>query len=484
MNVKLIQPRMRKRPMDTDLKLHMAPPLGLLTVAALLRRTHRVTVENENVGPVDLNDSPDIVGISVTVDVLPRAVEIARSYRSRGIPVVAGGIHVTTAADTIPEDAFDALCIGAAEGTWPEIMADLARGALKKRYRCRGEMKGEDVVSPAYDMIDAKQYLYCNVVHTSRGCPYRCDFCYNSGREHRYVNRPIGDVLADIRATGQRHILFIDDNFAGNRAWTREFLQTIRPLGLKWNAAVSIDAARDPALLDLMRDSGCRSLFIGFESIDPRSIDSVHKGHNRTEDYDRAVAEIHRRGIMINGSFVFGLDGDTPETFRATLDWIVQNRIETVTSHILTPYPGTVLYERMLAEGRLLTDDLSLYNTAHVVFRPKGMTPEELYDGYLWMYREIYSLKNILRRLPAARQQRMTYLLFNFLYRKYGGFTDRLCKLLGYARIGRLAQLLGRYRAVGSEAREAAGRLFPAGSSGEGQRPAAPLPESAVREAD
>ncbi len=482
MNVKLIQPRMRKRPMDTDLKLHMAPPLGLLTVAALLRRTHRVTVENENVGPVDLNDSPDIVGISVTVDVLPRAVEIARSYRSRGIPVVAGGIHVTTAADTIPEDAFDALCIGAAEGTWPEIMADLARGALKKRYRCRGEMKGEDVVSPAYDMIDAKQYLYCNVVHTSRGCPYRCDFCYNSGREHRYVNRPIGDVLADIRATGQRHILFIDDNFAGNRAWTREFLQTIRPLGLKWNAAVSIDAARDPALLDLMRDSGCRSLFIGFESIDPRSIDSVHKGHNRTEDYDRAVAEIHRRGIMINGSFVFGLDGDTPETFRATLDWIVQNRIETVTSHILTPYPGTVLYERMLAEGRLLTDDLSLYNTAHVVFRPKGMTPEELYDGYLWMYREIYSLKNILRRLPAARQQRMTYLLFNFLYRKYGGFTDRLCKLLGYARIGRLAQLLGRYRAVGSEAREAAGRLFPAGSSGEGQRPA--LPDSAVREAD
>ena len=445
MTVKLIQPRMNKRPMDTDLKLHMAPPLGLLTVASVIRPEHRVSVENENIGPVDLNDRPDVVGLSVTVDVLPRAMEIARGYRSRGIPVVAGGVHVTTAADTIPEDAFDALCIGAAEGTWPEILRDLAKGTLQKRYRCRGPLRGEDLVSPAYDLIRSQPYLYCNVVHTSRGCPFRCDFCYNSGGEHQYINRPIRDVLADIRATGQRHILFIDDNFAGNRAWTREFLQTIRPMKLRWNAAVSLDAAGDPELLDLMRDSGCRSLFIGFESIHPQSIRSVHKGQNRIEEYERAVTEIHRRGIMINASFVFGLDGDTPETFPATLRWIVKNRIETVTSHILTPYPGTVLHERMKAEGRLLTDDLSQYNTAHVVFRPKDMTAEELYKGYLWMYRQIYSLKNILRRRPRAKEQRMAYWLFNLMYRKYGRFSDRLCRLVGYGRIGRLAQLLARY---------------------------------------
>ena len=340
MTVKLIQPRMNKRPMDTDLKLHMAPPLGLLTVASVIRPEHRVSVENENIGPVDLNDRPDVVGLSVTVDVLPRAMEIARGYRSRGIPVVAGGIHITTAADTIPENAFDVLCIGAAEGTWPEILRDLAKGTLQKRYRCRGPLRGEDLVSPAYDLIRSQPYLYCNVVHTSRGCPFRCDFCYNSGEEHQYINRPIRDVLADIRATGQRHILFIDDNFAGNRAWTREFLQTIRPMKLRWNAAVSLDAAGDPELLDLMRDSGCRSLFIGFESIRPQSIRSVHKGQNRIEDYEKAVREIHKRGIMVNASFVFGLDGDTPETFPETLRWIVKNRIETVTSHILTPYPG------------------------------------------------------------------------------------------------------------------------------------------------
>ncbi len=452
MIVKLIQPRMIKRPMDTDLKLHMAPPLGLLTVAAVLRASHQVTVANENVGPVDLNDSPDIVGLSVTVDVLPRAMEIARAYRKRGIPVVAGGIHITTAADTVPEDAFDALCIGAAEGTWPDIMSDLARGALRKRYRCKGPLRGEDIVSPAYDLIRTQPYLYCNVVHTSRGCPFRCDFCYNSGRERQYVNRRVEDVLADIRATGQRHILFIDDNFAGNPAWTREFLRTITPMGLQWSAAVSLDAARDPALLDLMRDSGCRSLFIGFESINPRSIDSVNKRQNQTGGYDQAVSEIHRRGIMINASFVFGLDGDTPGTFQATLDWIVRNRIETVTSHILTPYPGTVLYDRMRAEGRLLTDDLSLYNTAHVVFQPRGMTPDELYRGYLWIYRQVYSLKNIIRRRPAARGQRMTYWLFNLLYRKYGRITDRLCRMVSYERIGRLAQRLALDRLKGESA--------------------------------
>lgn len=446
MNVKLIQPRMIKRPMDTGLKLHMAPPLGLLTVAGILRPAHRVQVCNENIEPLDLTDAPDAVGLSVTVDVLPRAMEIARAYRSRNIPVIAGGIHITAAADTVPPDAFDALCIGAAEGTWPDIMEDLAHGRLRRVYRCSGRLTGKDIASPAYDLIAAQPYLYCNVVHTSRGCPFRCDFCYNSSREHQYVNRRMEDVLSDIRAVGQRHILFIDDNFTGNPAWTREFLRRIRPMNLLWNAAVSVDVAEDPQLLDLMRDSGCRSLFIGFESISPQSINSVHKRQNRTEQYERAIREIHRRGIMINASFVFGLDGDTPGTFQATLDWIVRNRIETVTSHILTPYPGTALYERMKAEGRLLTEDLSLYNTAHVVFQPKGMTADELYRGYLWMYRQIYSLKNIIRRRPAARRQRMTYWLFNLLYRKYGHFTDWLCRRVTYERVGRLAQRLARYR--------------------------------------
>lgn len=440
MYIKLIQPKMRRRPMDTDIKLHMAPPLGLLTIVNMFRQEHKVVLENENIQPITY-DKPDLVGISVTVDTLPDAIKIAARFQKKGVKVVAGGIHITTAAETVPAGAFDVLCVGAAEGTWRDIVQDLQQGKLKEIYRCK-PLSGKDIVPPAYDFLKKSEYLYCNVVHTSRGCPFRCDFCYNSAKERCYVNREIKDVLADIRAVGTKHIMFIDDNFAGDPKWTKAFLRAIEPLHLRWNAAVSLNAAYDTELLDLMARTGCQSLFIGFESIDPRSVSGVHKVQNHTERYEEAIAAIHRRGIMINASFVFGLDGDTPETFPATLDWIVRNRIETVTSHILTPYPGTALYDRMKAQGRIISNDLRLYNTAHVVYKPLGMTRKELYQGYLWMYREIYSLKNIARRLPVHPKPRAAYLLFNLLYRRYGKFTDHLCQLVTYERIGKLAELL------------------------------------------
>lgn len=445
MYIKLIQPKMIKRPMDTDIKLHMAPPLGLLTIVNMFRHEHKVVLENENIQCINYEDKPDIVGISVTVDTLPRAMEIARKFREQGIQVVAGGIHITTALETIPENAFDVLCVGAAEGTWPQIVADFEKNNLHPVYKCHKPFSGADIVSPAYDMLEKDKYLYCNVIHTSRGCPFQCDFCYNSGAEHMYVNREIDAVLQDIRAVKSKHIMFIDDNFVGNREWTKAFMTAIKPLKIKWNAAVSINVAYDGELLDMMKESGCQSLFIGFESINPKSITDVHKVQNSTENYEKAIKVIHDRGIMINASFVFGLDGDTKETFQTTLDWIVKNRIETVTSHILTPYPGTALYDRMAKEGRIVTDDLSLYNTAHVVFQPVNMTSEELYEGYLWIYKQIYSLKNIWKRMPKSKNQRAPYLLFNFLYRKYGKFTDWICKCITYKRIGILAEKMAKY---------------------------------------
>lgn len=445
MYVKLIQPKMLRRPMDTDLKTHMSPPLGLLTVMNVLWDRHRVTLENENIRPIELFDGPDIVGISVTVDTLPRAMAIAAEFRKRGIPVVAGGIHITTAPDTIPEGAFDVLCIGPAEGTWPRIVQDAAQGQLQPVYRCDGSFSGADIVSPAYDLIDRRDYLYCNIVHTSRGCPYRCDFCYNSCGGHAWLCRPINDVLRDIHTVGRKHVMFIDDNFAGDPSWTRQLLHAITPLGIRWNAAVSMNIALDTELLDLMKRSGCEGLFIGFESVNAESLKGVHKGQNSIAKYEQAVRNIHERGMMVNASFVFGLDGDTPDTFQHTLDFILRNRIETVTSHIMTPYPGTVLYDRLKAEGRILTDDLSLYNTAHVVFQPKQMTAEQLYSGYLWMYRQIYSFRNILRRMPQKPDQRAAYLMFNLLYRKFGRLSDRLCRCIGYERIGWLGEKLSRY---------------------------------------
>lgn len=444
MYIKLIQPKLKKRPMDTDIKIHMAPPLGLLTIVNLLRREHTVVLENENVEQLHY-DKPDLVGISVTVDVLPRAVEIAKKFREQGCIVVAGGIHITTATDSIPKNCFDVLCVGAAEGTWPDIIRDYQNGNLKSVYRCNKALTGADLIPPAYDFVDKRKYLYCNVLHTSRGCPFRCDFCYNSGAGQKFVNREIADVIKEIQEIGTKHIMFIDDNFIGNKAWTYAFLAALKPLKMKWNAAVSINVASDAALLDLMKESGCQGLFIGFESINPDSIADVHKVQNQRDTYEKAVREIHKRGIMINASFVFGMDGDTKETFQRTLDWIVKNKIETVTSHILTPYPGTALYHRLKTESRITEEDLTLYNTAHVVFQPKNMTKQELYDGYLWIYRKVYSFKNILKRLPEDKSQRAAYLMFNLFYRKWGKFTDFLCKIVTYKRIGIWGEKLSRY---------------------------------------
>lgn len=436
---------MHMRPMDTHLKTRMSPPLGLYTIAAMFRDSHKVTVENENVQDLTMDDRPDIVGISVNVDSLPRALEISDAYRSRGIPVVLGGIMPTLAPEMVPEDSVDAICIGAAEGTWPDIIGDLGSGSLKKVYRCSRALKGEDIVPPAYDLIPKSDYLYSNIFHTSRGCPFRCDFCYNSSPERRYLNRPVADVLEEVKASGIKHVMFIDDNFVGNPKWVREFLPELKKLGIRWNAAVSINVVDIPGMLDLMKDCGCMGLFIGFESINPSSVDGVHKVQNDVAKYEYAVEEIHRRGIMINASFVFGLDSDTPETFRMTLDWIVKNRIETVTSHILTPYPGTELYRRMQEEGRLLTTDLNLYDTAHVVMQPKNMTQEELYKGYLWIYDQVYSFRNIIRRMPKSRRQIPSYLMFNLFYRKWGRFTDWLCSRVTYSRIGWWGEKLSKY---------------------------------------
>lgn len=442
--IKLIQPKMKKRPMDTKLKIRMSPPLGLLTIASMLKNTHKIVIQNENIESI-IYDKPDIVGISVTVDVLPRAIEIAKKFQKEGIKVVAGGIHITTAYNTIPKDAFDVLCVGAAEGTWNQIVSDFENHSLKSIYFCDETFEGKNIVPPDYDFIDKKKYLYYNIVHTSRGCPFKCDFCYNSAKNRKYITRNIDDVIMDIKKINRKHIMFIDDNIFGNKKWLYSFLEKIKPLKIKWNAAASLNIAFETDLLDLMVDSGLQGLFIGFESINTSSISDVHKVQNHVEKYEEAIFNLHNRGIMINASFVFGLDNDTKDVFSNTLDWIIRNKIETVTSHILTPYPGTKLYEKLKTENRIISEDLSKYNTAHVVYEPKLMSKEELYQGYLWIYKKIYSWKNIFKRLPKSRKQRIPYLMFNIFYRKYGKLTSFLCSLFSFGKIGYFAEKISKY---------------------------------------
>ncbi|WP_026888987.1 B12-binding domain-containing radical SAM protein [Clostridium beijerinckii] len=441
MKIKLIQPAMLPRPMDTKLKTRMSPSLALLTIANLTPKEHKVIIENENVEKIDFDENVDLVAITVTVDVMNRAVEISKEFQKRGVKVIAGGIHIT--AD--PEGAvnsFDAIIIGMAERVWEKVLKDIETNSIKKIYCDMENINGNEIVSPDYGMIDNKKYLYTNIISTSRGCPFKCDFCYNSCTNSikTYINRPIEDVIKDIKVLKTKHIMFIDDNFIGNPKWTKELLKEIKPLKLKWNAAVTSNIVDMPELLDDMKEAGCQSLFIGFESINSKSIESVHKVQNSVSRYEKLVDEIHKRGIMINASFVFGLDEDDASIFKSTLEWIVKNKIETVTSHIMTPYPGTKLYSSLLKENRIVDHNLSNYNTSHVVYKPKNMTAEELYNGYLWIYKEVYTFKNIMKRLPKSKKQWIPFLAFNFLYRKFGKLTELLCNIVSFEIIGRFSR--------------------------------------------
>ncbi|MCC6143555.1 MAG: radical SAM protein [Candidatus Hydrogenedentes bacterium] len=433
MNIRLITPRMSLRPMDSEYKRRMAPPINLLTLAALTPEEHTVEIWDENARPYThgaRKGEVDLVGISVNVDTAHDAYRIARTYREQGLPVVLGGIH----ASACPEEAeqhCDGVCVGEAESVWEQMLHDVSNGGLKKRYYGNSPVDPARIPPPRRSLASASDYLYTNIVCASRGCPYQCVFCYNSCHyvHHLYRPRPVAQVIAEIEALEVRHVMFIDDNLFGQPRWTRELIAALKPLGVTWHAAVSANIAGFTDVLDSMAESGCRSLFIGFESINPEAIRSARKRQNHIASYNRLIQMLHERGIMVNASMVFGFDSDGPEIFPATLGWLVQNKVETLTSHILTPYPGTALFEQMQAEGRIIDTDLRHYNTAHVVYRPKGMSAQELHDGYLWMYRQFYALPNILRRLPDRQEMRMPYLLFNLGYRKFGKFTSRVASM-------------------------------------------------------
>jgi radical SAM superfamily enzyme YgiQ (UPF0313 family) len=443
LKIKLISPKMSLRPMDTELKRRMSPPLSLVILASLTPPGHEVWIEDENIRRVSFSDHPDLVGITVNVDTAFRAVEISEMYRKRGIRVIFGGIYSSAEPERLLEHC-DALCIGEAEELWHGILEDAVSDNLKKIYQHTGVTDLTKVPFPDWKFIRGNDYMYHNIIVTSRGCPFKCEFCYNSCEyvNSAFRNRPIEKVVEEIRRMNTRQVLFIDDNLIGNIRWTSDFLDAITGMGLSWHAAVSANLVHHPELVSKMAQAGCRSLFIGFESIHPQSLSSVNKSQNRVQEYETLIGMLHNHRIMVNASMVFGFDSDTPETFKLTLDWLVRNRVETMTSHILTPYPGTKLYKRLLEEGRITDTDLRKYNTSNVVFRPAGMTAEELRKGYLGMYRDFYSMKNIIRRRPQHRSQLAPYFLFNFGYRKFGRLTSVIGTMGLMASIGRIGRKL------------------------------------------
>jgi radical SAM superfamily enzyme YgiQ (UPF0313 family) len=254
--------------------------------------------------------------------------------------------------------------------------------------------------------------------------------------------KPLPNILAEIDSLKSRQVMFIDDNFIGNPQKARHFLKKYMPAGLTWHTAVSVDIGQYDDILDLMAGSGCKSLFIGFETLNDENLLNCSKRQNRVREYERTIHKIHERGMMVNASLVFGFDHDGPEVFANTLEWLVAQKVASMTAHILTPYPGTRLYNRLMQQNRIIDFDLRRYNTAHVVFRPKRMTPKQLLNGYLWIYSQFYSWRRILQRLPVSGSQRAAYLMFNLCYRKYGKAFSLVGKLGLMGAIARFAKAL------------------------------------------
>jgi len=442
MNIWLVRPKMIPRPMDSHFKLCMSPLLALILIKQITPKEHNVTIIDYNFRVQLPKEKPDIVAISSTVDVADISNKLALEFKELGAKTIVGGIHATCYPEYFYE-CFDSVCIGPAELIWHRVLQDAMSNDLHKVYSSQTPLTEDDI--PILKIMQSEsKYLFNNIITTSRGCNFCCDFCYNSASNQPLVNRKHEDVIEEIENLGTKHVLFVDDNFISNTNWTRGFIKKIKNMDITWSCAVSFNIINHMDLLDDMAEAGCQSLFIGLETINHNSIINISKKQNTINRYEQLIKEIHKRKMMINASIMLGIDGDTKESIDATLNWLIENKVDTLTTHILTPYPGTKLYNNMKLQNRLLNVPISKYNTANVVFEPKSISKKSLYEKYLMVYKKFYAFKNILKRMPKNDTKRkVEYLLFNLLYRKLGKPISYITyKLNLMTRIGKLATWL------------------------------------------
>ena len=432
MKVKMILPRKTATdsPFWRPIKYSLFPPLGLALLAGYLDPDDDVEICDEHVEDVDYDDEPDLVVIEAYITSATRAYEIANRYRARGVHVCLGGLHPTA----LPYEAVqyaDTVFLGPGEDTWPRFLADFRDHRPGRIYRSH-ERTLVGAPAPRRDLIKRDLYLVPNSLVVSRGCPHVCDFCYKesffSGGRSFYL-QPLDDALAEIDRLPGRHLYFLDDNLFGSPPFAAALFAGLRGMGRVWQAAATVQAMLQPNLLEQAVAAGCRSLFIGFETLSDANLREQGKLQNLAQGeasgdsrsrYEVAIRRLHELGVMVNASFVFGMDRDDPSVFARTVDWAVRQGIETATFHILTPYPGTALSRRLAAEGRIVHSDWDLYDTRHAVFRPARMSALQLEAGYRRAYREFYGWPAIVRSAwtePGARD-RLRHLAYTAGWKK------------------------------------------------------------------
>jgi radical SAM superfamily enzyme YgiQ (UPF0313 family) len=397
--VKFILPALTEAtsPYWRPIKYSLFPPLGLATLAAYLRPDDDAAIMDEHVEALRVDDQPDLAIIQVYITNAYRAYAIADQYRARGVFVALGGLHVTS----LPEEAAphaDAIFLGPGEQTFPKFLDDFRAGEPQRLYVSTSGRTLERVPPVRRDLIRRRLYLVPNSIVVTRGCPQHCDFCYKDaffqGGRGFYTQR-IDDALAEISRLPGRHLYFLDDHLLGDRRFAQSLFDGMKGMRRLFQGAATVDSILRGDLIERAAEAGLRSIFVGFETLTPGNLARSNKRQNLGRDYKAVTDRLHSLGIMINGSFVFGMDDDGDDVFQRTVDWAIEHGITTATFHIQTPYPGTRLYAQMRTERRMITDNWDLYDTRHVVYRPARLKPEVLKDGYDWAYKEFYRWQSI-----------------------------------------------------------------------------------------
>jgi radical SAM superfamily enzyme YgiQ (UPF0313 family) len=399
LHVKFILPSLTEAsdPYWRPIKYSLFPPLGLATLAAYLSADDRAVIVDEHVERLTLDDAPDLVVIQVYITNAYRAYGVAGHYRRQGAFVCLGGLHVTS----LPEEAMvhaDAIFLGPGEQTFPKFLQDFRAGKAERVYTSAAGRSLERVPPIRRDLIQRARYLVPNSIVVTRGCPQHCDFCYKDaffeGGRGFYTQR-VEDALAEIERLPGRHLYFLDDHLLGDQRFAKALFHGMMGMRRLFQGAATVDSILRGDVIERAAEAGLRSLFVGFETLTPENLKRSNKRQNLGRDYKAVTDRLHSLGIMINGSFVFGMDDDGADVFKRTVDWAIENGITTATFHIQTPYPGTRLHAQMVREGRMLTRDWNLYDTRHVVYRPARLKPEALKAGYDWAYRQFYRWKSI-----------------------------------------------------------------------------------------
>lgn len=379
--------------------------LAVPTLVSLTPPEHEIRVFDENIEDIDYNWKPDLAGITVRTMFASRAYSISEALRKRGIKTVLGGIHPSMCHEEALQYC-DSVVIGEAEDIWQSVLQDAQNGKLKNIYKAPGLVDLTAFPTPDRSLLSINKY-FSDVVQTTKGCPFNCEFCSVHAFDGQKIrNKTVDQVLQEIKSIHpigmgykKKAVFFADDNIIANKQFAKELFQALKPLKVKWGCQASINAAQDEELLTLMKDSGCGSIFIGFESISEKNLFSMNKNINLRHSYADSIQKIQSHGIIVIGSFILGYDFDTQESFDELVNFIDETNILTPLINVLTPFPGTKLFKRFEKENRIIHKDWSKYDTRNVVFRPALLSPDELLEGYNKVIKAVYSFDAIYKRL-------------------------------------------------------------------------------------